>query len=69
VSEALTGTDGRYMTLFALLDMSAAALSTVSTTIVLLQRIEKHCGLKGDVIPITDRTHSNQQVIYINGLS
>ena len=65
MSAVLTAADGRHVTFLGLLDI-AAAFDCVDHDL-LLQRLEKHCGLKGDVLRwmtsfLTDRT---QKVVYI----
>jgi len=64
VSDALTAADNRHVTLLGLLDMSAA-FDCVDHQL-LLQRLEKHCGLQGGVLRwitsyLTGRT---QKVLY-----
>ena len=48
MSDALTAADGQHVMLFGLLDMSAACDCVDHD--LLLQRLDKHCDLKGDVL-------------------
>ena len=68
VSYALTAADRRHVTLLGLLDMSAA-FDCVDHQL-LLQRLEKHCGLHGSVLRwMTSYLAGRTQKVLYSGLS